>query len=84
MTAKEVAYALNYKIDTVRMYRRRKSHFPFVKMGGRYYYRTEDILAYVRSLPLKKQIDLLAYHDRETHPSRRQPPIWADFNHLQG
>ena len=65
MTAKEVAYAIKLQFDTIRIYRQRGSHFPAVKIKGRYYYRTADILAYIAALPLKKQLDLLTFHNRE-------------------
>lgn len=58
LTAKEVAYASGYQPDTLRIYRSRyPDRLPFQNMGGRYFYKLEDVIKFIESLsPARKQL----------------------------
>jgi hypothetical protein len=75
MSAKEVAYAMGWQIDTVRVYRRRGSvALPWVRVGGRYFYRTDDVMRFMKSLPPTKKQRLKAYHAEQQARTIRAIP----------
>lgn len=59
LTAKQTAYVLNLQLDTVRIYRlRHPDRLPFTKVKGRFFYRSEDVIAFASYLSPRQKAKL--------------------------